>query len=300
MFKNKNMSDEKEEKQITNLEIREKSEVQPLEAEKKPKIETFGGIAEEQALEISKGVEIVKKQKEVDGQTLIINEANEEETREFQEGQFAIDEKLENNKNEYEEEIQELQKDIPSAEGRISEIKNANKIINNDKNMENEKNIGGREKEILSRLETIRNEKEQLFSSKMESDEKRSKLKILEQEERELNKEFNAPYNIATGEEKTVEPEIPPVDIKDERLSKEELCELEKIIKEVDVEIAFLKVSTDARKEKIGSVEKQLDILKEILPKFHTANYEESQLFREANRLNGILLQFKKEPYLLG
>lgn len=82
-------------------------------------------------------------------------------------------------------------------------------------------------------------------------------------------------------------------------MSKEELCELEKIIKEIDAEIAFLKVSTDAQKEKNESVEKQLSILKEILPKFHTANFEESQLFREANRLNGILLQFKKEPYLL-
>ncbi|MBU4142328.1 hypothetical protein KKE99_05670, partial [Patescibacteria group bacterium] len=64
-------------------------------------------------------------------------------------------------------------------------------------------------------------------------------------------------------------------------------------------EIAFLKVSTDAREEKIGSVEKQLDILKEILPKFHKDNYKELVIYREASGLNEKLLQFKKEPYLL-
>lgn len=165
--------------------------------------------------------------------------------------------------------------------------------------MENEKKIGGREKEILSRLESIRNEKEQLFSSKMESDEKKSKLEILEQEERELKKEFDAYYNAAAEEEKTAEPETSSVDIKEERLSKEELQEMEEIIKKVAVEIEFLKVSTCTREEKIDSVEKQLGILKEILPKFHTDNYKELVIFREANRLNEKLLQFKKEPYLL-
>ncbi|MFH1048877.1 MAG: hypothetical protein V1732_04405 [Patescibacteria group bacterium] len=167
--------------------------------------------------------------------------------------------------------------------------------------MENirESNREEREKEILSRLESIRNEKEQLFSFKMELDEKISELKALEQEERELNKEFNAYYNTAAEEEKTTEQEIPPVDIKNERMGKEELQKLEEIIKEVDAEIAFLKVSTDAREEKIGSVEKQLDILKEILPKFHKDNYKELVIYREASGLNEKLLQFKKEPYLL-
>ncbi|MBU3925302.1 hypothetical protein KJ854_05210, partial [Patescibacteria group bacterium] len=105
--------------------------------------------------------------------------------------------------------------------------------------MENirESNREEREKEILSRLESIRNEKERLFSSKMESDEKRSKLKILEREERELNKEFNDYYNIAAEEEKTAEQEILSVDIKNERMGKEELQEMEEIIKKVAAEI---------------------------------------------------------------
>lgn len=162
-----------------------------------------------------------------------------------------------------------------------------------------ENNGEGREKEILNRLEEIRNEKEKIFGHKMESDEKKSKLEMLEQEEKELNKEFNKHYDTVTEEEKTAETETSSVDIKEERLSKEELQEMEEIVKEVDAEMAFLKVSTGARKEKIDSVEKQLGILKEILPKFHTDNYKELVIFREANGLNEKLLQFKKEPYLL-
>ncbi len=196
----------------------------------------------------------------------------------------------------------EIMEEFDKKEKTIEdEAKKAANLIIKNNNMENkgENNTEERKEEILNRLAKIREEQGRILNSKIKPEEIRSKLELLEQEKKELNKEFNIYEKVGTEKEKTGELEISPVNLKEERLSSEEFQELQGIIKKVDAEIEFLKISTDSREEKIESVEKQLSALKEILPKFHTANYEESQLFRKANGLNEKLLQFKKEPYLL-
>lgn len=294
------MSAEEDKKEMNfSPESKNEGGVKPPEIiERAPK--KIADVLSEQAFELNKGEGIIEEQGKKDGRIFKVCDADEENTREFLEGRDAINQKAREAKNAYNEEIEKITKGDAGAEGGISENKKVNKTINN-KNMESiRENIGGeREGEILNRLEEIRSEKEKLFGHKMELDGKRSKLEAWEQEEKKLNKEFNKHYDNVTEEEKTNELIISSEDAKEKRLSKEELQEMEEIVKKVAAEIGFLKISTYTREEKTESVEKQLSILDEILPKFHKDNYKELFIFREANGLKEKLLQFKKEPYLL-
>lgn len=278
----------------SNIELLKISEKEPKTLEEEVKIN---------APEVKKGAGIVMEEGKKYKQDLKNHGADDENLREFVENQEVIERELGAAEKQYEGDIEVLQKDIPNMEDKIEQIKKIdadNKIINNNKNMEKAENNGGRrEEKILGRLEEIRKEKEQFLNSKMEQGEIRLKLELLEKEERELKKEFSAISNIGVVEEKATGSEMPIADVKEERLSEKELQEMEEIIKEADTEMAFLKVSNGTREEKIESVEKQLSILKEILPKFHKDNYKELDLFRKANGLYEQLLQLKKEPYLL-
>lgn len=117
------MNDEKEETQIISREALEQKESQPLETEGKLEAERFGKVVREQAPEVGKGIKIIEDQKKVDEETLKIHEASEGDLQEFEEGQAVVGKKLEDKKNEYDEEIERLQKDIPNVEDRINEIR---------------------------------------------------------------------------------------------------------------------------------------------------------------------------------
>jgi len=131
------MNDEKEETQITSQEALEQKESQPLETEGKLEAERFDEVVEEQAPEVSKGIKIIEDQKKVDEETLKIHEASESDLQDFEEGQDIVGKKLEDKKNEYDEEIERLQKDIPNAEDKTEWIKKRG--VSEDENSAKEK-----------------------------------------------------------------------------------------------------------------------------------------------------------------
>lgn len=155
------MNDEKEETQIISQEALEQKESQPLETERKPEAERFDEVVGEQAPEVSKGIKIIEDQKKVDEETLKIHEANEGDLQEFEEGQVIVGKKLKDKKNEYDEEIERLQKDIPNVEDRISEIKkeSSGRAGNKEENSDAE----DLEKKVSLKTEESKEEKEGFF-----------------------------------------------------------------------------------------------------------------------------------------
>lgn len=280
------MSDEEKEKQLIDSENVREVGVKDLETEKPA--ETLESVTEE----VNKGVKIVKEQGKKVIEVLRVQGASPKETREFIDGEEKVEQSAEKAREEYCDSSGIIIRDnnIENRE-QINPSLTIDEITTKTREISNKIDNGYKKGMSVEETKELKNQRDQLSRLLPEYNEGS------ENKEENVGKAADLSKEVSSEEAVTLENKSSGVENKE--LSKEELSELEEIIKNTEAEIAFLPISTYTEKEKIDSINQQLVILGEILPKFNKAKIDELLLFRKANGLNERFLNLKENPWLL-
>lgn len=204
-----------------------------------------------------------------------------EDVEEIRDGVEKIGQEAEGAKDIYEKEAIEAKRGLKTEKEIMEEVGKINEKIDE-----------AIRKGLHKKEQELRKERER-FLDLLDLDNKYGDIGSGTGQETEITKEKSAEKITEKGKIKTP-------DIKKEGLEKEDLKKIEEIIKGAEAEMEFLKISTLTKEEKIKSLDEQLGLLEEILPKFNNAKPNESVLFRKANGLSKRMRNLKENPWLLG